>query len=278
MKQKFDSLSYKISALTTKSYSTSFSIGIHFLGKEIHDAIYGIYGFVRFADEIVDSFHDFDKEKLLFEFKKDTYESIDQKISLNPILNSFQFVVRQYNINNELIEAFLHSMEMDLKKMDYSESLYKEYIFGSAEVVGLMCLKVFVNGDESEYQKLKPMAQKLGSAFQKINFLRDCKADIEKLGRVYFPNVKGIQITASEKLEIESDIEKEFFESLQGIKSLPSNAKLGVYIAYVYYYQLLVKIKKVEAKDIMQQRIRVSNPQKLILLAKAYLKYKLNWM
>ncbi len=278
MKQKFDSLSYKISALTTKSYSTSFSIGIHFLGKEIHDAIYGIYGFVRFADEIVDSFHDFDKEKLLFEFKKDTYESIDQKISLNPILNSFQFVVRQYNINNELIEAFLHSMEMDLKKIDYSDSLYKEYIFGSAEVVGLMCLKVFVNGDESEYQKLKPMAQKLGSAFQKINFLRDCKADIEKLGRVYFPNVKGIQITASEKLEIESDIEKEFFESLQGIKSLPSNAKLGVYIAYVYYYQLLVKIKKVEAKDIMQQRIRVSNPQKLILLAKAYLKYKLNWM
>jgi phytoene synthase len=278
LKQKFDSLSYKISALTTKSYSTSFSIGIHFLGKEIHDAIYGIYGFVRFADEIVDSFHDFDKEKLLFEFKKDTYESIDQKISLNPILNSFQFVVRQYNINNELIEAFLHSMEMDLKKIDYSDSLYKEYIFGSAEVVGLMCLKVFVNGDESEYQKLKPMAQKLGSAFQKINFLRDCKADIEKLGRVYFPNVKGIQITASEKLEIESDIEKEFFESLQGIKSLPSNAKLGVYIAYVYYYQLLVKIKKVEAKDIMQQRIRVSNPQKLILLAKAYLKYKLNWM
>jgi phytoene synthase len=278
LKQKFDLLSYKISALTTKSYSTSFSIGIHFLEKEIHDAIYGIYGFVRFADEIVDSFHDFDKEKLLSEFKKDTFESIDQKISLNPILNSFQFVVRQYNINNELIEAFLHSMEMDLKKMDYSDSLYKEYIFGSAEVVGLMCLKVFVNGDESEYQKLKPMAQKLGSAFQKINFLRDCKADIEKLGRVYFPNVKGIQITASEKLEIEADIEKEFFESLQGIKSLPSNAKLGVYIAYVYYYQLLVKIKRVEAKDIMQQRIRVSNPQKLILLAKAYLKCKLNWM
>jgi phytoene synthase len=278
LKHKFDLLSFKISELTTKSYSTSFSIGIHFLQKEIHEAIYAIYGFVRFADEIVDSFHDFDKEKLLFEFKKDTYESIEQKISLNPILNTFQFVVRQYNIDHELIEAFLHSMEMDLKKMDYSDSLYKEYIFGSAEVVGLMCLKVFTNGVESDYQKLKPMAQKLGSAFQKINFLRDCKADIEKLGRVYFPNVKGEKITEAEKLEIEADIEQEFYESLQGIKSLPSNSKLGVYVAYIYYYQLLVKIKNVAAKDIMQQRIRVSNFEKCILLAKAYLKFKLNWM
>jgi 15-cis-phytoene synthase len=210
--------------------------------------------------------------------KKDTYRAIEQKISLNPILNAFQFVVRKYNVDNELIDAFLHSMEMDLKKIDYSDSLYKEYIFGSAEVVGLMCLKVFTNGEASEYQKLKPMAQKLGSAFQKINFLRDCKADIEKLGRVYFPNVKGDKITESEKLEIEADIEQEFYDSLQGIKSLPDNSKLGVYVAYVYYYQLLVKIKKVHANDIMQQRIRVSNFEKCILLAKAYMKYKLNWM
>lgn len=278
MKQKFDILSFKISELTTKSYSTSFSIGIHFLHKEIHEAIYAIYGFVRFADEIVDSFHEFDKEALLEEFKKDTYRAIEQKISLNPILNAFQFVVRKYNVDNELIDAFLHSMEMDLKKIDYSDSLYKEYIFGSAEVVGLMCLKVFTNGETSEYQKLKPMAQKLGSAFQKINFLRDCKADIEKLGRVYFPNVKGDKITESEKLEIEADIEQEFYDSLQGIKSLPENSKLGVYVAYIYYYQLLVKIKKVHANDIMQQRIRVSNFEKCILLAKAYMKYKLNWM
>lgn len=278
MKQKFDILSFKISELTTKSYSTSFSIGIHFLHKEIHEAIYAIYGFVRFADEIVDSFHEFDKEALLEEFKKDTYRAIEQEISLNPILNAFQFVVRKYNIDNELIDAFLHSMEMDLKKIDYSDSLYKEYIFGSAEVVGLMCLKVFTNGEASEYQKLKPMAQKLGSAFQKINFLRDCKADIEKLGRVYFPNVKGDKITESEKLEIEADIEQEFYDSLQGIKSLPENSKLGVYVAYIYYYQLLVKIKKVHANDIMQQRIRVSNFEKCILLVKAYMKYKLNWM
>jgi phytoene/squalene synthetase len=278
LKQKFDNLSFKISELTTKSYSTSFSIGIHFLHKEIHEAIYAIYGFVRFADEIVDSFHEFDKEALLDEFKKDTYRAIEQKISLNPILNAFQFVVRKYNIDNELIEAFLHSMEMDLKKIDYSDSLYKEYIFGSAEVVGLMCLKVFTNGEASEYNKLKPMAQKLGSAFQKINFLRDCKADIEKLGRVYFPNVKGDKITESEKLEIEADIEQEFYDSLQGIKSLPENSKLGVYVAYIYYYQLLVKIKNVHANDIMQQRIRVSNFEKCILLIKAYLKYKLNWM
>jgi phytoene/squalene synthetase len=278
LKQKFDILSFKISELTTKSYSTSFSIGIHFLHKEIHEAIYAIYGFVRFADEIVDSFHEFDKEALLEEFKKDTYRAIEQKISLNPILNAFQFVVRKYNIDNELIEAFLHSMEMDLKKIDYSDSLYKEYIFGSAEVVGLMCLKVFTNGEASEYNKLKPMAQKLGSAFQKINFLRDCKADIEKLGRVYFPNVKGDKITESEKLEIEADIEQEFYDSLQGIKSLPENSKLGVYVAYIYYYQLLVKIKNVNANDIMQQRIRVSNFEKCILLIKAYLKYKLNWM
>lgn len=278
MKQKFDILSFKISELTTKSYSTSFSIGIHFLHKEIHEAIYAIYGFVRFADEIVDSFHEFDKEALLEEFKKDTYRAMEQEISLNPILNAFQFVVRKYNIDNELIDAFLHSMEMDLKKIDYSDSLYKEYIFGSAEVVGLMCLKVFTNGEASEYQKLKQMAQKLGSAFQKINFLRDCKADIEKLGRVYFPNVKGDKITESEKLEIEADIEQEFYDSLQGIKSLPENSKLGVYVAYIYYYQLLVKIKKVHANDIMQQRIRVSNFEKCILLAKAYMKYKLNWM
>ncbi len=278
MKQKFDTLSFKISELTTKSYSTSFSIGIHFLHKEIHEAIYAIYGFVRFADEIVDSFHEFDKEALLEEFKKDTYRAIEQEISLNPILNAFQFVVRKYNIDNELIDAFLHSMEMDLKKIDYSDSLYKEYIFGSAEVVGLMCLKVFTNGEASEYQKLKPMAQKLGSAFQKINFLRDCKADIEKLGRVYFPNVKGDKITESEKLEIEADIEQEFYDSLQGIKSLPENSKLGVYVAYIYYYQLLVKIKKVHANDIMLHRIRVSNFEKCILLVKAYMKYKLNWM
>lgn len=278
MKQKFDNLSFKISELTTKSYSTSFSIGIHFLHKEIHEAIYAIYGFVRFADEIVDSFHEFNKEALLEEFKKDTYRAIEQEISLNPILNAFQFVVRKYNIDNELIDAFLHSMEMDLKKIDYSDSLYKEYIFGSAEVVGLMCLKVFTNGEAFEYQKLKPMAQKLGSAFQKINFLRDCKADIEKLGRVYFPNVKGDKITESEKLEIEADIEQEFYDSLQGIKSLPENSKLGVYVAYIYYYQLLVKIKKVHANDIMQHRIRVSNFEKCILLVKAYFKYKLNWM
>ncbi|WP_317899197.1 phytoene/squalene synthase family protein [Aurantibacillus circumpalustris] len=276
MKAIFDQVSKKTSKLVTRQYSTSFSLGIRFLKSELHDPIYGIYGFVRFADEIVDSFHDYDKEKLLQEFKNDTYHSIERGISLNPILNTFQRVVRTYNIENELIDAFLKSMAMDLQKKAYSEEDYKDYILGSAEAVGLMCLRVFTNGDFAQYEKLKPYAMYLGSAFQKINFLRDLKADYVGMGRIYFPNVKMNELNENMKKEIEKDIEFEFDQGLKGIKMLPKKARLGVYVAYIYYYSLFNKIKNLKACNILEERVRIPNRQKILLLAGSYVRNRLN--
>ena len=278
MKSIFDNLSYKMSKITTKRYSTSFSLGIHFLHKKIHKPIYAIYGFVRFADEIVDSLHGFDKNYLLEDFKKQTFEAIEQGISLNPILNSFQETVNKYQIPHELIYTFLNSMEMDLNKQHYDQSKYEEYILGSAEVVGLMCLKVFVNGDEKMYESLKHFAMKLGSAFQKINFLRDLKADYKELGRSYFPNVDMTFFNDNTKKEIEKDIEIDFNLGLEGIKKLPNSSRFGVYVAYVYYHNLFMKIQKQSAKTILNERVRIPNNKKLSLLFYSYIKHNLNWI
>jgi phytoene/squalene synthetase len=276
MKQLFDDISQEMSALTTKRYSTSFSLGISFLNKELHKPIYSIYGFVRFADEIVDSFHGFDKENLLAEFKVETYKSIAQGISLNPILNSFQWAVNKYEIPLELIETFLNSMEMDLGKQIYDKATYEKYILGSAEVVGLMCLKVFVNGNEAEYEKLKPSAMKLGSAFQKINFLRDLKADYQELGRTYFPGIDMQEFNATVKKEIEADIEIDFRAGYEGILQLPKEARFGVYMAYKYYFKLFKKIKTKSAHSILTERIRIPNYRKVRILFTSYLRHNLN--
>lgn len=276
MKQLFDDISQEMSALTTKRYSTSFSLGISFLSKDLHKPIYSIYGFVRFADEIVDSFHGFDKENLLAEFKVETYKSIAQGISLNPILNSFQWAVNKYEIPLDLIETFLNSMEMDLGKQIYDKATYEKYILGSAEVVGLMCLKVFVNGNEAEYEKLKPSAMKLGSAFQKINFLRDLKADYQELGRTYFPGIDMQEFNATVKKEIEADIEKDFRAGYEGILQLPKEARFGVYMAYKYYFKLFKKIKTKSAHSILTERIRIPNYRKVRILFTSYLRHNLN--
>jgi phytoene/squalene synthetase len=276
MKQLFDDISQEMSALTTKRYSTSFSLGISFLSKDLHKPIYSIYGFVRFADEIVDSFHGFDKENLLAEFKVETYKAIAQGISLNPILNSFQWVVNKYEIPLDLIETFLNSMEMDLGKQIYDKATYEKYILGSAEVVGLMCLKVFVNGNEAEYEKLKPSAMKLGSAFQKINFLRDLKADYQELGRTYFPGIDMQEFNATVKKEIEADIEKDFRAGYEGILQLPKEARFGVYMAYKYYFKLFKKIKTKSAHSILTERIRIPNYRKVRILFTSYLRHNLN--
>jgi phytoene/squalene synthetase len=276
MKAFFDNLSYEISELTTKRYSTSFSLGISLLHKNLHKPIYSIYGFVRFADEIVDSFHGFDKENLLADFKKQTYEAITAKISLNPILNSFQWVVNTYNIPLELIETFLHSMEMDLEKQVYSKAEYDKYILGSAEVVGLMCLCVFVDGKKEAYKELKPAAMKLGSAFQKINFLRDLSTDFQELGRTYFPGLSMDEFNAQIKSSIEADIEMDFKAGFEGIKGLPKNARLGVYLAYRYYFKLFKKIKATSIEKILKERIRIPNTKKISILMSAYLKNQMN--
>lgn len=276
MKAFFDNLSYEISELTTKRYSTSFSLGISLLHKNLHKPIYSIYGFVRFADEIVDSFHGFDKENLLADFKKQTYEAITAKISLNPILNSFQWVVNTYNIPLELIETFLHSMEMDLEKQVYSKAEYDKYILGSAEVVGLMCLCVFVDGKKESYEELKPAAMKLGSAFQKINFLRDLSTDFQELGRTYFPGLSMEEFNAQIKSSIEADIELDFKAGFEGIKGLPKNARLGVYLAYRYYFKLFKKIKATSIEKILQERIRIPNTKKISILMSAYIKNQMN--
>jgi len=278
MKTLFDSVSHEMSQLTTKRYSTSFSLGISFLHKDLHQPIYAIYGFVRFADEIVDSFHDFDKEALLADFKKQTYAAIEQGISLNPILNSFQWAVNAYQIPFELIETFLQSMEMDLDKKAYDVGKYEQYILGSAEVVGLMCLKVFVNGDETEYNRLKPAAMKLGSAFQKINFLRDLKADYQELGRTYFPQIDLKAFNTSVKQEIEADIEIDFQLGYEGIKQLPKNARFGVYMAYIYYYKLFKKIKTTTADTILNERVRIPNNKKYRLFLTSYVRHNLNML
>jgi len=269
-------ISRKSSKMTTVMYSTSFSLGIRFFSKRFHDPIYGIYGFVRFADEIVDSFHGYDKQKLLNRFKQDTYEAIEDKISLNPILNNFQYVVNKYKIERELIDLFLRSMEMDLEKVEYDQKKYEEYILGSAEVVGLMCLRVFCEGKEQKYAELKPSAMRLGSAFQKINFLRDLKADFKDLGRSYFPGIDMGHWDDNTKAEIEADIEKDFADGLSGIRKLPKGARFGVYVAYVYFHELLLKIHRVKADKLLKERIRVSNRRKYWLLLSAYVRNLMN--
>ena len=276
MKHVFDNISHEMSTLTTKRYSTSFSLGIRMLSQEIQKPIYAIYGFVRFADEIVDTFHDFDKAALLEDFRAQTYTAIAQGISLNPILNSFQWAVNYYKIPHDLIETFLESMKMDLNKQAYDEEQYKKYILGSAEVVGLMCLKVFVAGDENEYQRLKPAAMKLGSAFQKINFLRDLNADYKALGRVYFPGIDMNEFNATVKHDIERDIEADFHAGYLGILELPKKARFGVYLAYVYYYKLFAKIKQTPAKIILEERVRIPNNKKVRLLLSSYVRHNLN--
>ncbi|RZJ38223.1 MAG: phytoene/squalene synthase family protein [Chryseobacterium sp.] len=274
MKKLFDELSFKISKQTTKQYSTSFSLGIMALSSKIRNPIYAIYGYVRLADEIVDSFHGFDKSKLLSRFRDETFLAMEEKISLNPILQSFQETVSQYQIDHQLIRQFLASMEMDLHKIDYNSDLYKEYIVGSAEVVGLMCLQIFVDGDKEEYEKLKPYAMVLGSAFQKVNFLRDMKDDYEVLGRTYFPNVDIAAFDNSVKAEIEKEITEEFRQALEGIKKLPASSRFGVYLAFRYYLSLFKKIKKTSAAEIINQRIRISNSKKISLMMGCYVEYK----
>lgn len=274
MKKLFDELSFKISKQTTKQYSTSFSLGIMALSSKIRNPIYAVYGYVRLADEIVDSFHGFDKSKLLSRFRDETFLAMEEKISLNPILQSFQETVSQYQIDHQLIRQFLASMEMDLHKIDYNSDLYKEYIVGSAEVVGLMCLQIFVDGDKAEYEKLKPYAMVLGSAFQKVNFLRDMKDDYEVLGRTYFPNVDIAAFDNRVKAEIEKEITEEFRQALEGIKKLPASSRFGVYLAFRYYLSLFKKIKKTSAAEIINQRIRISNSKKISLMMGCYVEYK----
>jgi phytoene/squalene synthetase len=271
----FDLTTLECSRLITQRYSTSFTLGIKTLDNKFHLPIYAIYGFVRYADEIVDTFHDQDKVALLARFKKDTYEAIESKISLNPVLHAFQLMVNRYKIDLDLIEAFLHSMEMDLDFKTYNDSNYHEYIYGSAEVVGLMCLKVFCEGDNDMYTRLKAPACKLGAAFQKVNFLRDIKSDYQERGRVYFPGVDFTQFDKSAKKLIEEDIQKDFNDSLIGIEGLPSGAMLGVRVAYLYYQKLFDKIKSLPAETITQKRIRIPNSQKLSLLVGTYFETKL---
>lgn len=272
----FHQVSQECSRITTELYSTSFSSSIRLLHKDLRTPVFNIYGFVRFADEIVDTFHDFDKETLLAEFKAETYKAIDQKISLNPILHSFQLTVNEFKIDRQLIDAFLHSMEMDLGKKQYDKSGYEEYIYGSAEVVGLMCLYVFCNGDRTSYEHLKPYACSLGSAFQKVNFLRDLKADFEGLDRMYFPGCDFSNFTQDDKLKIEEDIQKDFDHAYEGILQLPLKARFGVYVAYKYYLSLFKKIKKLQPQKILDTRVRILDHGKMFILAKAGIRSQLN--
>jgi phytoene synthase len=268
--------SFKCSKLTTQNYSTSFSLGILSLNKKFRDPIYAIYGFVRFADEIVDTFHDYNKHDLIERFEKDTYLAIQEKISLNPILHSFQLVVNNYGIERDLIDLFLKSMKMDLQQKDYEQQSFERYILGSAEVVGLMCLRVFTEGDDHYYQKLKPQAMKLGAAFQKINFLRDLKADYFALGRAYFPGFELDEFNEEKKKQIEFDIEHDFKAGLEGIQQLPYGARFGVYVAYVYYYSLFTKIQSLSANKILTERIRIPDFRKYILIIRCYFKHTFN--
>ena len=277
MKELFDQISEQCSKNVTKSYSTSFSLATKMLSSSIRQDIYNIYGFVRFADEIVDSFHNYNKEELFKRFVTDLDYALEEKISLNPILNSFQKTVHKYGIQKELINAFLNSMRLDLKKKNYkSLKEYKDYIYGSADVVGLMCLNVFVSGNNKEYKKLKPFAMALGSAFQKVNFLRDLNDDYQKLDRVYFPGVDYSSFDENAKNKIMIDIENDFSEALKGIYMLPNNSKFGVYAAYKYYKRLLIKLKRSSYLKIKKERIRVPNYQKVDVLARSYVRYRLN--
>ncbi|WP_396181293.1 phytoene/squalene synthase family protein [Flavobacterium sp.] len=277
MKALFDTVSFACSVKVTKAYSTSFSSAVKMLAPSIRQDIYNIYGFVRFADEIVDSFHDYNKELLFEKFEKELEDAIQDKISLNPILNSFQHTVNKYNISHDLIGAFMKSMKLDLVKQEYKTTEeYHEYIYGSADVVGLMCLMVFVNGDEKKYEELKESAMKLGSAFQKVNFLRDLKADFEGLNRTYFPNTDLNKLTETSKKEIIDDIEADFKMAYEGILRLPIEAKFGVYTAYRYYKRLLKRLKTTPSTEIKNTRIRVPDYEKAELLARCYVKYRLN--
>ena len=272
----FHKVSHQCSKITTEGYSTSFSSAIKMLHTDLRMPVYDIYGFVRFADEIVDTFHEFDKELLLAQFKKETYEAIDRGISLNPILHSFQITVNKFNIDHALIEAFFNSMEMDLNEKEYDAACYSTYIYGSAEVVGLMCLYVFCDGDEIEYEKLKPSAQSLGAAFQKINFLRDVKADHEQLNRSYFPGVNFKKFTAVDKHTIEVDIESDLKKAYEGIVNLPVKARFGVYVAYKYYRTLFRRIQRSQPQLLLQSRVRISNTFKAVILVKAGLRSSFN--
>jgi len=277
MKSIFDHVSFECSKLVTKSYSTSFSSAVKMLAPSIREDIYNIYGFVRFADEIVDSFHQYDKELLFELFEHDLEKALQNKISLNPILNSFQHTVNRYEIPKDLIDAFMKSMKQDLYKKEYQTTAeYQKYIYGSADVVGLMCLKVFVKGNEELYEELKHSAMRLGSAFQKVNFLRDLKADFEDLNRTYFPNTNLNQLDETSKQEIIAEIESDFAAGFVGIQKLPIEAKFGVYTAYIYYKKLLSKLKKTPSLEIKNTRIRVPDYEKAGLLAKCYLNYRLN--
>jgi len=279
MKAIFDTVSNQCSKTVTQSYSTSFSLATKMLSDSIRQDIYNIYGFVRFADEIVDSFHDYDKEMLFNNFANDLELALQHKISLNPILNSFQDTYHKYGIDKNLVDAFMKSMRLDLHKNTYlTDKEYKDYIYGSADVVGLMCLKVFVKGDQEKYDSLKESAMSLGSAFQKVNFLRDLKADFEDLSRTYFPNTDLNNLDEASKQAIIDDIENDFSKGLVGIKKLPIEAKFGVFMAYRYYSQLLKKLKKTPALEIKSTRVRVPNYKKFELLTRSYVKYQLNLM
>ena len=278
MMELFHEVSQDCSRITTEKYSTSFFSAIKLLHKDFRTPICNIYGFVRFADEIVDSFHEHPKADLLADFKKSTYEAIDKKISLNPILNSFQITVNEYQIDHHLIEAFLYSMELDLEKREYDKAGYEEYIYGSAEVVGLMCLHVFCAGHKEEYESLKPYAKSLGAAFQKVNFLRDFRADYEGLERIYFPGCNFNNLSEKDKLEIERDIQKDFDHAFEGIQKLPVKARFGVYVAFKYYLSLFKKIKKIQPQKIMQQRIRIPDYGKFFILAKAGIRSQMNML
>ncbi len=272
----FEKTTFGCSKLITKAYSTSFTLGIQTLDRKFHKPIYGIYGFVRYADEIVDTFHDFDKKTLLDRYGEETFRAIEEGISLNPVLHSFQKVVREYNIEKELIEAFLESMEMDLNNNVYDRNGYDKYIYGSAEVVGLMCLRVFCEGDAKLFDTLKVYAQSLGAAFQKVNFLRDIQSDFSERGRVYFPNVDFNNFCVTSKKQIEEDIQKDFDNAYIGILGLPGGARKGVYLAYSYYLKLFERIKRISAARIQHERIRVPDTIKLALLAKTWVQSGFN--
>lgn len=272
MQELYRDTCLECSKIITQRYSTSFSLGIRAFEKKYRAPIYAVYGFVRYADEIVDTFHEFNKQELFDNFKRDTYQAIAQGISLNPVLHSFQYTVNKFGIPMELIDAFLKSMEMDIDKNTYEKDSYNEYIYGSAEVIGLMCLMIFCEGDKTQYAELTPMARSLGAAFQKINFLRDIKSDYVDRGRVYFPNVEFSSFCEQDKRAIEEDIQKDFDHGLEGIKRLPSGARLGVYIAYRYYIDLFRKIKNTPAKEVATKRIRVADSRKALLFIEAIFK------
>lgn len=278
MKNLFDNLSVEISKMTTRTYSTSFSMGIYFIDARLRNEIYSIYGFVRLADEIVDSFNGYEQRNLLSKLKADTYEAIQTGISINPILNSFQYAVNKHNIDIDLIETFLKSMEMDLEKVSYNTENYNQYILGSAEVVGLMCLHVFTEGDRQSFDHLKPYAMKLGAAFQKVNFLRDLKDDYHILGRCYFPDVNVQEFNHVSKEQIEAEIEDDFAVALKGIKMLPVSSKRGVYLAYIYYKTLFNKIKSLPAHKVLTERIRINNGRKLGLMINCLVQNKMKWV